>query len=473
MRLRAGTWYRQAAPKLAGELAGLKIKQRLEQLAAIGRELPESPRSPPRDRLVSKPPRLAPGLVLRVFPKQPIQDDNRYVAHVMPAQFGQPVGPPLVIATSEYRHDVSTNAIAFGYLRIDVAGDYIFQTATGYDRAALYLNAKAVNPFRDLDPKQTAIHLEPGMVPIAIVGWTIYDHVRTHWVPPGATEPTLIPTPFLFHDPNQPVPSVVENPDGRGHLPAESTPAPAKPMPEPATSPAPKAGAGSRQPATSVQPGRELAGMIGRARASGNDVGLVLRYQPGRIFPQQTFDDLLAKQGIPSRDVQIELGGALRLDKTTSVLVTHKGGSSDRGVLRLYLNGRELGVVGDNRTKDTTYQVELPSGLHVIRWVLTGGAIGGGNMIQFVDSRTNQPLPVHVPAEATAQVHAIQVRGGCEQPMIRASLPGSRDQLVLRVPELSLAQDCGGVFQFSTRNPGTRVNSAELSVTSVRPAATA
>ena len=46
LRLRAGVWYRQAEPKLAGELAGLKIKQRLEQLAAMGREVPEPPRSP-------------------------------------------------------------------------------------------------------------------------------------------------------------------------------------------------------------------------------------------------------------------------------------------------------------------------------------------------------------------------------------------------------------------------------------------
>jgi hypothetical protein len=133
----------------------------------------------------------------------------------------------------------------------------------------------------------------------------------------------------------------------------------------------------------------------------------VLRYQPGRIFPQQTFDDLLAKQGIPSRDVQIELGGVLRLDKATAVLVTHKGGSGDRGVLRLYLNGRELGVVGDDHTRDTTDQVEFPSGSHVIRWVLTGGAIGGANMIQFVDARTNQPLPVHVPAQAAAQIRSM------------------------------------------------------------------
>ncbi len=161
------------------------------------------------------------------------------------------------------------------------------------------------------------------------------------------------------------------------------------------------------RPSTGALREGELAGLMGRARVSGKDAGLVLRYQPGRVFPQQTFDDLLAKQGIPSRNVQIELGGVLRLDKTTSVVATHKGGSGDRGVLRLYLNGRELGVVGDDHTKDTTYQVELPSGLHAIRWLLTGGAIGNANLIQFADAQTNQPLPVYVPAQAAAQIRSM------------------------------------------------------------------
>jgi hypothetical protein len=302
---------------------------------------------------------------------------------------------------------VSTNAIAFGYLKIDVAGDCTFRTVTGYDRAALYLNAKEVNAFRDGETKQTTVHLDPGMVPIAIAGWTSYEHVETHWLPPGATEPTLIPTAFLFHDPNQPVPSLAEKPDGQGHLLADAVPTLPKTEPKPALTPSPKSETTSRQPSRSELRGREVAGLMGRARVSGSDVGLVLCYQPGKILRQQTIEDLLLKQGITSRDLQIELGGALRVDKATSVLIKHKGGSSDHGVLRLYLNGRELGAVGDDRTKDTTYQVELPAGIHVIRWVLTGGAIGNNNMIGLVDSQTNQSLPTYVPAEAAAQVRSV------------------------------------------------------------------
>jgi hypothetical protein len=46
LRLRAGTWYQQAAPKLAGGLAGLKIKQRLAEVEKLGREIPEAPSEP-------------------------------------------------------------------------------------------------------------------------------------------------------------------------------------------------------------------------------------------------------------------------------------------------------------------------------------------------------------------------------------------------------------------------------------------
>jgi hypothetical protein len=39
LRLRAGFWYRQAEPQLAGGLAGLKVKQRLKEIAVLGQRL--------------------------------------------------------------------------------------------------------------------------------------------------------------------------------------------------------------------------------------------------------------------------------------------------------------------------------------------------------------------------------------------------------------------------------------------------
>jgi formylglycine-generating enzyme required for sulfatase activity len=40
-RLRAGAWYQQAEPNLSGGLAGLKVKQRLADIAKLGREIPK------------------------------------------------------------------------------------------------------------------------------------------------------------------------------------------------------------------------------------------------------------------------------------------------------------------------------------------------------------------------------------------------------------------------------------------------
>jgi formylglycine-generating enzyme required for sulfatase activity len=50
LRLRAGSYYRRAAPQLAASLAGLRIKQRLEEIAKLERAIPRAPArsGPPR-----------------------------------------------------------------------------------------------------------------------------------------------------------------------------------------------------------------------------------------------------------------------------------------------------------------------------------------------------------------------------------------------------------------------------------------
>jgi len=385
LRLRAGVWYRQAEPNLTGSLAGLKVKQRLEQLAEL--RLSDTALV---ERAGSVKERLVFQFNDKVFTEKYWEWSGEWE---MTEEGGKapPGNPDKSFLRS--RHGYTSDVV------IDM--DFSFSRAKYSNHGDCWITMWGKQLIISVNwPALTAkvhIHREGNEIVYVLNG----QEQRIAVEPQVGSKPTIIDLYWRSRTSHF----------RRIEIKADRmVPVNAKESPEPATGPDTKGAKAPRQPSSGVQPGRELAGMIGRARASGNDVGLVLRYQPGRIFPQQTFDDLLAKQGIPSRDVQIELGGALRLDKTTSVLVTHKGGSSDRGVLRLYLNGRELGVVGDNHTKDTTYQVELPSGLHVIRWVLTGGAIGGGNMIQFVDSRTNQPLPVHVPAEATAQVRSMPFR---------------------------------------------------------------
>lgn len=57
LRLRAGSWYRPAAPQLAG-LAGLRVNQRLEQIEKLDREIPAAPtpaKKPPTPPLAVAP----------------------------------------------------------------------------------------------------------------------------------------------------------------------------------------------------------------------------------------------------------------------------------------------------------------------------------------------------------------------------------------------------------------------------------
>ncbi len=54
LRLRAGVWYRQAEPKLAGGLVSLKVKQRLAELEKVGHEIPTAP-IPATERRVADP----------------------------------------------------------------------------------------------------------------------------------------------------------------------------------------------------------------------------------------------------------------------------------------------------------------------------------------------------------------------------------------------------------------------------------
>ena len=64
LRLRAGFWYRQAEPKLAGGLAALKVKQRLAELEKADREIPTAPREAMGARVAQPRLQLPAGAVL-------------------------------------------------------------------------------------------------------------------------------------------------------------------------------------------------------------------------------------------------------------------------------------------------------------------------------------------------------------------------------------------------------------------------
>jgi formylglycine-generating enzyme required for sulfatase activity len=82
LRLRAGFWYRQAEPGLAGGLAGLKVKQRLAELEKLGADVPT-----PSPRAAASPP-------LAVAPF----DEKK--AKVLQAQWSKYLKAPAVVANS-------------------------------------------------------------------------------------------------------------------------------------------------------------------------------------------------------------------------------------------------------------------------------------------------------------------------------------------------------------------------------------
>jgi hypothetical protein len=134
----------------------------------------------------------------------------------------------------------------------------------------------------------------------------------------------------------------------------------------------------------------------------GQDVGLILWYLPGMALRDKNVSALLAQIGVTGGKTRIDLRGVITVYKQTNVTVLHKGGSSSGGVLRLYVDGKELSAVGDDRSKDKKQQIDLAAGQHEVRWVLSGGKIGGHNLIQFSDTNTGAPIPVQCTPEILA-----------------------------------------------------------------------
>lgn len=146
--------------------------------------------------------RSVPGLLIIRYPMHDSQKDgNRYTGHVPHAELGKPLGAPKTVrAISSWTKEVDENAVVSGFLRIDQAGTYEFQTDSGYDRNELLIDGKAVCKFRDGSNKVATVELRAGLLPIVSVGYAhSTTEVRTRWKPPGAEKFTDIPANLLSH----------------------------------------------------------------------------------------------------------------------------------------------------------------------------------------------------------------------------------------------------------------------------------
>ena len=125
------------------------------------------------------------------------------------------------------------------------------------------------------------------------------------------------------------------------------------------------------------------SGLVGRVLIAGRDSGIMVSYEPGSMISGEEIARLQgAGAAMPNTAWRIDMVGMLTLPADSAVEVWHVGGSSYRGVHRLFIDGRLLSEVGDDRTKNDTQRINLKKGKHVIAWTLSGGDLGSA-LVRF------------------------------------------------------------------------------------------
>ena len=142
-------------------------------------------------------------------------------------------------------------------------------------------------------------------------------------------------------------------------------------------------------------------GLIGRGTADGRDAGLVMTYQRGHRLSPEEVAELEGALGPGAR--QVELVGIVSLSADAEVAIHHVGGSASGGVHYLYLDGKQIHAVGDDRTKDETITLPLAKGAHAIRWQLTGGSLGSA-LLEFSVARSAAKQPPSLEVFYTQQL---------------------------------------------------------------------
>ncbi len=154
------------------------------------------------DPKAATPPGLFPGLLVQEYPRVPEQEKPGFVPL---EKLGLPAGEPYVVSSLNpwTKTGKDRNAVARGFLKISVAGEYSFNSRSFYDRDQLLIGGKEVCGYRDGEETIKKIRLQPGLVPIISVGWFSdgRDTVNIRWMAPGDRELTTIPESLLFHQP--------------------------------------------------------------------------------------------------------------------------------------------------------------------------------------------------------------------------------------------------------------------------------
>lgn len=153
----------------------------------------------------------------------------------------------------------------------------------------------------------------------------------------------------------------------------------------------------TKQPEQAQKADSGRPGLIGTALVAGEPSGIAYHYQHGKLLPRELiwekFHTVVDGQTqYPS--VSITLVGYLEVPHEMTVKISHAAGgvAGDHGTL--YVGDRKLGIVGDDTAKAEVYLITLSEGVHLVRWVLTGGMFQN-NFLKFEDPRTGELLPLY------------------------------------------------------------------------------
>lgn len=136
-------------------------------------------------------------------------------------------------------------------------------------------------------------------------------------------------------------------------------------------------------------------GMIGRITMQRGDLGALLHFEPGKIFFNVRLLEIFSELGVKPDKFQIDFVGKLKLEEAKRVRIDLAGAHQGGGELKLFINGRQVGEVGDGNKNKTfeSYRVPMQPGEYTLLWQLSGMHIGQAR-IELVDMATDQALPV-------------------------------------------------------------------------------
>jgi len=127
------------------------------------------------------------------------------------------------------------------------------------------------------------------------------------------------------------------------------------------------------------------------------------------------------QKNLGTENSRVEFLTTLSLTADADVSFHHVGGSSNRGVHHLLLDGKEIHAVGDDRNKDETLIMHVGRGQHLLSWVLTGGDLGNAQLEIKLANTGNQDakLEILAPADMVAFARSI----GAKQEFVYGTPP--------------------------------------------------